>query len=116
MSQEPIAAQRELSRGTLELAVLALITEERRYGYDLLSSLATATGGFVGIKEGTLYPVLHRLEDAGYIAATWEAEGRGKPRKYYGITPSGRQRLALLRTEWDRLAAGMERLLNGRKS
>jgi PadR family transcriptional regulator PadR len=116
MTDEAAAAQRELSRGTIELAVLALITDERRYGYDLLSSLAEATGGFVGIKEGTLYPVLHRLEDAGYIEATWEAEGRGKPRTYYGITEAGRQRLALLRTEWDRLAAGMERLLNGGKS
>jgi PadR family transcriptional regulator PadR len=115
MTEDAAAAQRELSRGTIELAVLALITEQRRYGYDLLSSLATATGGFVGIKEGTLYPVLHRLEDAGYIKATWEVEGRGKPRKYYGITPMGRERLALLRTEWDRLAAGMERLLNGGK-
>jgi PadR family transcriptional regulator PadR len=116
MTEEAAAAQRELSRGTIELAVLALIIDERRYGYDLLSSLAEATGGFVGIKEGTLYPVLHRLEDAGYIEATWEAEGRGKPRKYYGITDAGRKRLALLRTEWDRLAAGMERLLNGGRS
>ena len=112
---EEAAAQRELSRGTVELAVLALIREQRRYGYDLLSTLARATGGFVGIKEGTLYPVLHRLEDAGYIKATWEAEGRGKPRKYYGITAAGRARLDLLRTEWERLAAGMEQLLNGGK-
>ena len=115
MTEEAAAAQRELSRGTVELAVLALIQEERRYGYDLLTSLADASGGFVGIKEGSLYPVLHRLEDAGYIEATWEAEGRGKPRKYYGITKPGRARLALLRTEWDRLAAGMGRLLDGGK-
>ena len=100
----------------MELAVLALIREKRRYGYDLLSSLTNASGGFVGIKEGTLYPVLHRLEDAGYVKATWEAEGRGKPRKYFGITDAGRARFELLRTEWDRLAAGMERLLNGGKS
>jgi PadR family transcriptional regulator PadR len=115
MTEEAASAQRELSRGTVELAVLALIREERRYGYDLLTSLANASGGFVGIKEGSLYPVLHRLEDAGYIEATWEAEGRGKPRKYYGITEAGRARLALLRTEWDRLSAGMGRLLDGGK-
>ena len=115
MTEEAAAAQRELSRGTVELAVLALIQEERRYGYDLLTSLAAASGGFVGIKEGSLYPVLHRLEDAGYIKATWEAEGRGKPRKYYGITKAGRARLALLLTEWDRLADGMGRLLDGGK-
>jgi PadR family transcriptional regulator, regulatory protein PadR len=115
MTEEAAAAQRELSRGTVELAVLALIQEERRYGYDLLTSLANASGGFLGIKEGSLYPVLHRLEDAGYIEATWEAEGRGKPRKYYRITEAGRARLALLRTEWDRLSAGMGQLLDGGK-
>jgi len=113
MTEEAAAAQRELSRGTIELAVLALIKDRRRYGYDLLTSLAAATGGSVGIKEGTLYPVLHRLEDAGYIEATWEAEGRGKPRKYYGITRAGNERLALLTSEWERLAAGMQHLLNG---
>ena len=107
------AMQRELSRGTVELAVLALIERKPRYGYDLLTSLGEASGGSLSIKEGTLYPVLHRLEDAGYIEATWQAEGRVAPRKYYGLTAAGRQRLEMLRTEWDRLASGMDRLLNG---
>ncbi|MEA2452785.1 MAG: PadR family transcriptional regulator, regulatory protein PadR [Actinomycetota bacterium] len=105
--------QRELSRGTTELAVLALIDARKRYGYDLLSSLGSASDGSIAIKEGTLYPVLHRLEDAGYIAASWEAEGRSAPRKYYSITKEGKARLGALRTEWQRLSAGMERLLNG---
>lgn len=110
---EAEAAQRELSRGTVELAVLALIEAKPRYGYDLLTSLGEASGGSLTIKEGTLYPVLHRLEDAGYIEATWQAEGRAAPRKYYGLTAGGRKRLDLLRSEWDRLASGMGRLLNG---
>ena len=106
-------AQRELSRGTLELAVLALIQTTPRYGYDLLTSLIDDTGGALDVKEGTLYPVLHRLEDAGYIKASWQAEGRAAPRKYYGLTKEGKQRLALLKTEWERLASGMTQLLNG---
>ena len=109
----PEAAQRELSRGTLELAVLALIDEKPRYGYDLLTSLTEATDGAFGIKEGTLYPVLHRLDDGGYIEATWHAEGRTAPRKYYALTKAGKERLSLLATEWDRLATGMTRLLDG---
>ena len=108
-------AQRELSRGTLELAVLALIQTTPRYGYDLLTSLIDDTGGALDVKEGTLYPVLHRLEDAGYIEASWQAEGRAAPRKYYGLTKEGKQRLALLKTEWERLASGMTQLLNGGK-
>ncbi|HEV8572056.1 MAG TPA: PadR family transcriptional regulator [Actinomycetota bacterium] len=111
--QEGWAAQREFSRGALELAVLALIQGRPRYGYDLLTSLGEATDGFLAVKEGTVYPVLHRLEDAGYLSASWEAEGRGVPRKYYAITPAGSRRLAVLRSEWDRLVAGLGRLLEG---
>jgi PadR family transcriptional regulator PadR len=108
-------AQREFSRGALELAVLALIHAKPRYGYDLLTSLGEATNGFLVVKEGTVYPVLHRLEDAGYLSASWEAEGRGVPRKYYAITPAGRERLGILRGEWNRLVAGMRQLLEGGK-
>lgn len=107
------AIQRELSRGTMELAILALISARQRYGYDLLSSLGSSSDGAIAIKEGSLYPALHRLEDAGYITAAWEAEGRSAPRKYYRITTDGKARLEALRTEWQRLASGMDRLLNG---
>ena len=105
--------QRELSRGTMELAALALIESRKRYGYELLTSMTSASDGSLAIKEGTLYPALHRMEDAGYISASWEAEGRAAPRKYYSITKHGRARLEALRTEWQRLASGMEKLLNG---
>jgi PadR family transcriptional regulator, regulatory protein PadR len=108
-------AQREFSRGTTELAVLALIRDKRRYGYDLMREFADATDGALEVKEGTLYPVLHRLEDGGFIEASWEAEGRGAPRKYYGITQEGKERLTMLRAEWNRLSDGMARLLNGGK-
>ena len=107
------AILRELSRGTMELVILALIEARQRYGYDLLTSIGSASDGAIAIKEGTLYPVLHRLEDAGYITADWVAEGRAAPRKYYQITDKGRARLLALRTEWERMAAGVERLLNG---
>ena len=53
------------------------------------------------------------MEDAGYISASWEAEGRVAPRKYYRITKDGKARLDALRTEWQRLSSGMEKLLNG---
>lgn len=112
---QPKTAQREFTRGALELAVLALIQTKPRYGYDLLTSLMDATGGALDVKEGTLYPVLHRLEDAGSIEATWQAEGRAAPRKYYGLTKAGKQRLELLKSEWERLSSGMTQLLNGGK-
>ena len=107
------AAKREFWRGTIELAILSLIDSGPRYGYELLTSLSRTANDSVEIKEGTLYPVLHRLEDGGYIRGSWEAEGRGVPRKYYQLTAAGRARLEMLRGEWERLAERMRALLEG---
>ena len=103
--------RRELARGTAELAVLSVLNGGRRYGYELLKLLQREGAGVLEIKEGTLYPLLHRLEDGGHIAALWETQGRTRPRKYYEITPVGRTRLALIRTEWSGLVNGMQKLL-----
>ncbi|MFF4615936.1 PadR family transcriptional regulator [Nonomuraea jabiensis] len=104
--------RRELARGTTELAVLSVLDVRRRYGYELLKLLRQAGEGVLEVKEGTLYPLLHRLEDAGHILATWEAEGRARPRKYYVITPDGRTYLAMLRAEWSGLVDAMRQLLD----
>ena len=106
-------ARRELARGPLELAILSVLAAAPRYGYELMSLLKTSTDGALELKEGTLYPVLHRLEDGGFVTTFWEAEGRAQPRKYYTVTPSGRTRAQELRTEWDRVVDGMTRLLDG---
>jgi PadR family transcriptional regulator PadR len=104
--------RRELARGTAELAVLSILSSGRRYGYELLRLLNGTGQGLLEIREGTLYPLLHRLEDAGHINPTWEAEGRARPRKYYAITPDGRRHAALLRAEWSSLVSAMQELLN----
>lgn len=104
--------RRELARGTAELAVLSVLDSGRRYGYELLKVLRQVGDGVLEIREGTLYPLLHRLEDAGQIAATWEAEGRARPRKYYAITSAGHAHLTVLRSEWNGLVEGMRRLFD----
>ncbi|MFC0531960.1 PadR family transcriptional regulator [Phytohabitans kaempferiae] len=103
--------RRELARGTAELAVLSVLDTGRRYGYELLKLLQGTADGVLEVKEGTLYPLLHRLEDGGHITAEWEAAGRVRPRKYYAITPDGRDRLAMLRKEWNSVVDGMRALL-----
>ena len=103
--------RRELARGTAELAVLSILSSGRRYGYELLRLLQGTGRGLLEISEGTLYP-LHRLEDAGHIIATWQAEGRTRPRKYYALTPDGHRHVALLRAEWSGLVNAMQELLN----
>ena len=104
--------RRELARGTAELAVLSILSSGQRYGYELLRLLQGTDKGLMEIKEGTLYPLLHRLEDAGHVVPTWQAEGRTRPRKYYAITADGRRHAALLRAEWSGLVNAMQELLD----
>jgi PadR family transcriptional regulator PadR len=104
---------RELKRGTLEMILLNLLAEHEMYGYELSATLEAQSDGEFEIKEGTLYPVLYRLEDAGLIEARWETPERGNPRKYYRATPAGRQRLQSLIDEWQAFVAIVNRLVAG---
>ncbi len=102
---------RELKRGTLEMILLKLLAGGEMYGYQIVSTLEERAGGQFALKEGTLYPVLYRLEDAGLIDSRWETPGRGMPRKYYRLTEAGRRQLAALLTEWQAFVGAVERLL-----
>lgn len=81
----------QLKKGVLEMLVLQLICENPTYGYELISRLKERSGGRFALKEGTLYPILYRLEDDGMIAARWsQGEGRVAPKKIYEATEAGR--------------------------
>jgi PadR family transcriptional regulator, regulatory protein PadR len=103
--------ERELRRGSLELIVLHLLAPGEAYGYEIVSKLTAETDGSLGVTDGTLYPVLYRLERAGYVEVRWETPQRGVPRKYYRLTDAGRQELAELTREWTTFADAMSRLL-----
>lgn len=80
----------QLKKGVLEMLVLRLICGQPTYGYELLSKLKDNSGGRFALKEGTLYPILYRLEDDGLIAAKWsQGEGRTAPKKMYEATEAG---------------------------
>lgn len=82
----------QLKKGVLEMLVLKLICREATYGYELLSRLKDSSEGLFTLKEGTLYPILYRLEDDGMIAASWTAgEGKIAPKKIYTATEKGRE-------------------------
>ena len=97
----------ELRRGVLQLAVIALL-RQRTYGYDLLRVLAER--GFPA-EEGTLYPVLRRLEGEGLLRSEWDTSG-SRPRKYYESTDTGRAALAALETEWSRVDVLLRRIID----
>lgn len=103
---EPFQArtETELRRGVLQVAVLALL-RRRTYGYDLLRVLAEHG---IETEEGTLYPVLRRLEQEGLLAASWDTSGN-RPRKYYESTDTGRAALEALLSAWDRVDRALRR-------
>ncbi len=103
--------ERELKRGSLELIVLHLLSPGEAYGYEIVSKLTEQTNGALAVTDGTLYPVLYRLERAGYVAVRWETPVRGVPRKYYRLTDEGRAELERLRDEWTTFVRAMARLL-----
>jgi PadR family transcriptional regulator PadR len=102
---------RELKRGSLELIVLHLLEAGEAYGYEIVAKLTARTNGVLGVTDGTLYPVLYRLERAGFVSVRWETPERGVPRKYYRLTASGRDELVRLRHEWTAFAGAMAKLL-----
>jgi PadR family transcriptional regulator PadR len=102
---------RELRRGSLELIVLHLLEPGEAYGYEIVNKLTRETNGALEVTDGTLYPVLYRLERAGFVAVRWDTPVRGVPRKYYQLTDAGRQELATLRNDWLAFADAMARLL-----
>jgi PadR family transcriptional regulator PadR len=80
--------------------VLAILAEGDSYGYAIIKRVAELSGGHLQWTDGMLYPVLHRLERQGHVAAKWSASESGRRRKYYRITREGRAQLAAQRQQW----------------
>ena len=105
---------RELRRGSLELIVMHLLSSGEAYGYEIVTKLTERTGGALEVTDGTLYPVLYRLEAAGFVTIRWETPQRGVPRKYYRLTDVGRAELERMTREWAAFANAMTRLIGQR--
>ena len=95
-----------LRRGVIVLAVMSRLAQEQ-YGYSLIKSLAEA--GFE-IDQGTLYPLLRRLESQGLLQSAWRVE-TDRPRRYYVLSEEGRQLLPRLKEEWNTIVSIMGKLL-----
>src|SRR5215469_13893791 len=109
--EERRSIERELKRGSLELIVLHLIAQGEAYGYEIVTKLTEQTNGALEITDGTMYPVLYRLERAGFVAVRWETPERGVPRNYYRLTAAGREELERVTEEWTSFTKAMTRLL-----
>ena len=103
------AGMTELRRGVLGPCVLALLEERPRFGLELVRDL-DAAGGLL-TSDGTVYPLLNRLRDAGLVTSEWrDAEGE-RARRYYFITDDGREHLAAFRADWTEFAATVRGVL-----
>ncbi len=103
----------ELIKGTVVPVILKLLSEQERYGYEIMKLVNERTDNAFVWKEGTLYPWLHRLEGEGLITSEWIASPEGRQRKYYRITRRG---LAMLKTrtaEWTAFSRAVNVLLFG---
>jgi PadR family transcriptional regulator, regulatory protein PadR len=106
MSTDP-----DLVRGTLDTILLETISRGQMYGYQICKAVNARTNGYFKLREGSLYPALHKLEQDGLLKAFWEQADTGRRRKYYQITDAGRRVLNEKREAWQAFAAAVEQVL-----
>ena len=105
--------EKQIKKGVLEILVLKLLSDGEKYGYQLISELKEKSNGMFTLKEGTLYPILYRLEDEELVVSSWsEPKGKEISRKYYQITDKGRQELAELCDLWNAFQKNVSVILN----
>ena len=91
---------KELLKGAADTLVLSAFADGEKYGYQVVKELESRSEGFFAFKEGTLYPILHRLENQGLLAARWQTMPNGTERRYYSLTRKGQGALSEKLSEW----------------
>ena len=102
----------DLIRGHTDAIILARLLRSDSYGYEINKTISTLSSGRFELKEATLYTAFKRLEDAGFIASYWGSSGAGARRRYYTITPAGREACHRLLQEWEETKDIMDELLS----
>ncbi len=103
--------QIQLKKGVLEMCVLALLSKGDNYAYDIASRMAEA----VGMGEGTIYPLMRRMQNDGLVATRLVESSSGPPRKYYQLTKAGRAALIDQKADWTEFTASVARILTDAK-
>jgi DNA-binding PadR family transcriptional regulator len=102
----------EALKGHLDGLLLAVLEAGPRHGYAIIEALRAGSGGQFDLPTGTVYPALHRLEQAGLVRSTW-SDGAGRRRRSYRLTPRGAAALAERRSSWEEFSGAVSRLLIG---
>ncbi|MCL6570511.1 MAG: helix-turn-helix transcriptional regulator [Bacillus sp. (in: Bacteria)] len=102
---------RELVKGSTSLIILQLLTERDMYGYELVKELEQRSDNGLSVKEGTLYPALHKLEKQEYIECYWVEQEKGPARKYYRVMKAGIELLKEKTQEWQDFVKVMNKVI-----
>lgn len=100
-----------LLTGTVDMLILDVVAPAAAYGYDITQQVLSRSGGVFQLKEGSLYPALHRLERQKLLTSFWE-EADGRRRKYYEITATGSKALEAKKQEWNEFVASVQGVLD----
>lgn len=106
----PSAPDAEWKKGSAELLVLSLLEDQPRHGYDISKLIELRSGGALRFHVTSLYPLLHRLERHGWIVGRWVEKAEQRRRRYYSLTPEGRQALRAKQQSWKDFVALISRL------
>jgi len=98
----------QVKKGTLSFIVLHVLHGNEYYGYELIENIKTRTD--IEVAEGTLYPLINRLQKEGLATSKWIEQESGIPRKYYTLTPAGEQTLTHMQAYWDELEQAIKKL------
>jgi PadR family transcriptional regulator PadR len=101
----------DLLQGTLDLLILKTVSLEPRHGWAIAKRIEEASANSLQVKQGALYPALHRLEHQGWVRAEWRASETGRDAKFYALTAAGRARLREEVAQWERLSGGVRLVL-----
>jgi transcriptional regulator len=101
----------DLPQGTLDLLILTAVAVEPQHGYGIAMRLQQISRDVIQVRQGSLYPALHRLENRGLLSTEWRQSETGRDAKYYTITKKGRAELERERASWRRLARAVSVIL-----
>ena len=107
-----MAERIELPQGTLDLLILKTLALEPRHGWSISERLHQISSATLQVRQGSIYPALHRLERRGWIKAEWRASDNNRRAKYYALTRRGRSQLEAEIAAWRRLAAAVAHVID----
>ncbi|MCK5301806.1 MAG: helix-turn-helix transcriptional regulator [Candidatus Thorarchaeota archaeon] len=106
---------KEIKRGAASLAIVAILDEQTAYGYEIVKTLGERAS-FLQLEQGTVYPLLRRLEKRKLLESEWNYDDPKKPKKYYKLTADGKMALQMMTETWSVLSDELRRLLEGADS